>query len=78
MKKSLSRTCPCCGGGDVARSRIRGVFDYLVTTVLFFVRPYRCMDCWTRFWRVARASGPETKRLSAEGEAISAGVQRSR
>lgn len=41
--------CPVCGGANVAASHRRGaerLVRYIVPRA-----PYRCKDCWSRFWR---------------------------
>ena len=60
------RQCPHCGGYDVVRSR-RGS---LLQPFLFFLllRPYRCLECYKRFYgyvRAARVEAEEQERRAA-------------
>lgn len=44
-----NKSCPCCGSEEVTRSRRQGFFErnFLGMTP---IRPYRCMDCETRYF----------------------------
>jgi hypothetical protein len=55
MKLSLWHTlaCPACKSPRITRSHAHG-FEHLFK--LFFIRPYRCLVCETRFWRVRRGA----------------------
>lgn len=45
-----SLTCPKCGRHDISRSTLRPQ-DRIVAWLNPFT-PYRCWDCWKRFWRL--------------------------
>jgi hypothetical protein len=42
------RPCPSCLSRNTRRSR-RNLLEYPL--LVFFIRPYRCRHCLTRFWR---------------------------
>jgi hypothetical protein len=44
--------CPRCAGGAVARSRRRSVLERM--TKLMNLGPYRCLDCYHRFFGCRR------------------------
>jgi len=43
------KSCPCCGSEEVTRSRRQGFFERSVLGVTS-IRPYRCIDCDTRYY----------------------------
>lgn len=43
--------CPSCGSRNVSRSHRRGLVDKLLGAM--YVRPYRCLECDRRFYKVA-------------------------
>jgi predicted Zn-ribbon and HTH transcriptional regulator len=43
------RRCPICNSKNVARSRRRGVLDFLVLPLLL-LRPFRCQSCDNRYY----------------------------
>ena len=47
------RACPRCQSLSVAHSRIRGAVGQMARRLLR-VRPYRCLDCWHRFFGITR------------------------
>jgi predicted RNA-binding Zn-ribbon protein involved in translation (DUF1610 family) len=48
----IQHTCPHCGSATVRRSHRRGVVDRILQVVRF--RPYRCQECYNRFFRIPR------------------------
>ncbi|QTA84331.1 AMIN domain-containing protein [Desulfonema magnum] len=46
--------CPNCGSDKVTYSHTRGVEKF--TQYLWPKAPYRCKECWTRFWKFKSAS----------------------
>jgi len=49
MRKNLRpRICPRCDGRNIRRSHRKNLAEKARS--LFFVRPYRCVDCHYRFW----------------------------
>ena len=46
---SRKRFCPDCGSARIARSHQRGILERYVGPI-FQVHPYRCRDCYTRFY----------------------------
>lgn len=59
MQQDNSHICPHCESSGVSRSRVRGL-DHLWRVLQMGKRPYRCLDCWTRFWEAPqrRATQP--------------------
>jgi hypothetical protein len=49
-KVTKTLICPNCGAKKVRRSRRRGLGEALLH-VLFFVSPFRCGECYERFFR---------------------------
>ena len=45
-------TCPRCGGSEVFYSRHRSFSEKYLLPVAF-LRPYRCADCFERYYRSA-------------------------
>jgi hypothetical protein len=43
------KSCPCCGSEEVTRSRRQGFFERSVLGMTS-IRPYRCIDCDTRYY----------------------------
>jgi hypothetical protein len=43
--------CPNCGGKEVRRSRRKGAGESLMH-LLLFVSPFRCRECYERFFRL--------------------------
>ncbi|MBI3467790.1 MAG: hypothetical protein HY000_32680 [Planctomycetes bacterium] len=41
--------CPNCGGGSIRRSRLR--WSDTAFLVFLLLRPYRCRECYARFFR---------------------------
>lgn len=41
--------CPHCGSSYVARSRKKGVLDFVLS--VFHIKPYRCLSCDHRHYR---------------------------
>jgi hypothetical protein len=54
MKYVLSRSahlvCPACGSSQIARSRTRGLFEFILRWLLQ-IKPYRCSMCDHRHFR---------------------------
>ncbi len=59
----MNHECPRCGSKDITVSHRRGIeklFKYVVPRV-----PYRCKECWTRFWKFENpVGGPWLKILA--------------
>jgi hypothetical protein len=45
--------CPVCGSAAVRRSHRRGIWERFVLRC-FWLRPFRCVDCYERFYRFSR------------------------
>ena len=45
----IKMECPRCGSHSVAVSHRRGIEKYIRSVLPF--RPYRCKECWSRFWK---------------------------
>ncbi|HET9402827.1 MAG TPA: hypothetical protein VFO34_17910 [Candidatus Acidoferrales bacterium] len=43
------KSCPCCGSEEVTRSRRQGFIERNILGMTA-IRPYRCMDCDTRYY----------------------------
>jgi hypothetical protein len=52
-------SCPDCGSLLIHRSRKRGIFEYVLSAIIF-VHPFRCKECDTRFfgWSLREKPGP--------------------
>ena len=50
--------CPFCGGTRVVKSHRRGIVESALLR-LVWLRPYRCIDCYTRFYRPPRPISPQ-------------------
>ena len=59
------RQCPYCGGYDVARSQRRGFHESFLLLVLR-LRPYRCLECRSRFFAYAEAVRVQTPQQGSE------------
>ena len=74
MKPDSRRTCPYCGSSEVSRSHRRGVAErYLLRAI--GVRPFRCVNCDARFYRLKHSDGPASSDLTA-AERTSSSVSR--
>lgn len=51
VMRHSSRACPLCGSRRVRDSYRRGIIDTVLKALK--VRPYRCGDCYERFYRHA-------------------------
>jgi hypothetical protein len=49
-KLSRILICPNCGGKQIRRSRRAGIGETLLH-LLFFTSPFRCRECYQRFFR---------------------------
>jgi hypothetical protein len=47
-QSKASRVCPACHSRAVARSRRRAIYEQFASIIGVF--PYRCRDCFHRFW----------------------------
>jgi len=47
---SKSHNCPECGSASIHRSRRRGPGEHILHK-LFFISPYRCRGCDSRYFR---------------------------
>jgi hypothetical protein len=52
MDRPLKRSCPHCSSVEVFRSHRRGFIEKYVLHP-FRMRPYRCVECDTRFYALA-------------------------
>ena len=48
--KKRKVTCPFCTSGDIRYSHRKNALERLLTFVR--LRPFRCADCRSRFWRI--------------------------
>ena len=46
----LRKTCPFCSSLDVCFSRRKTGYEKIISAILY-VRPFRCRNCLSRFWR---------------------------
>ena len=44
-------TCPNCYSRDIRFSRRKTIRERILC-VLFYIRPFRCRNCWSRFWKL--------------------------
>jgi transposase-like protein len=54
---SRSSVCPNCASAATHRSRRKGYLEQILHTV-FFVSPFRCADCYERYFRVRFLTRP--------------------
>jgi len=45
-----SPNCPRCGSASTHRSRRRSLYEHILHK-LFFISPFRCSDCYSRYFR---------------------------
>jgi hypothetical protein len=56
MKVHPERHCPRCGSAEVFRSHRRGTMErYLLRAI--GMRPFRCVNCDARFYRLNHSGG---------------------
>jgi DNA polymerase II large subunit len=64
MNLDPKRPCPYCGGSEIFRSHRRGAVEkYLLRAIR--VRPFRCVDCDARFYRLKHSGAPESQDIKA-------------
>jgi hypothetical protein len=64
MKVDPKRHCPHCGSAEVFRSHRHGAMErYLLPAIR--VRPFRCVNCDARFYRLNHSDGPASQDLTA-------------
>ena len=64
MKPDSKRPCPHCGSSEVFRSHRRGAVErYLLRAI--GVRPFRCVNCDARFYRLKHSDGPASQDIKA-------------
>jgi hypothetical protein len=44
------KTCPHCYSPDIRFSRRKTTRERILSA-LFYIRPFRCRNCWNRFWK---------------------------
>jgi len=54
LARFFRSTCPICYSRDVRLSGRRNTRERLLSA-LFYIRPFRCRDCWSRFWKLESA-----------------------
>jgi hypothetical protein len=63
MKPDSKRLCPRCGSSEVFRSHRHGTVErYLLRAI--GVRPFRCVNCDGRFYRLKQSDGSESQFFS--------------
>jgi hypothetical protein len=50
-------SCPNCGSLLIHRSRKKGIFEYVLSGIIF-VHPFRCDECDSRFFRWSLCENP--------------------
>ena len=63
-------TCPICYSRDIRFSRRKTTRERLLTA-LFYIRPFRCRNCWSRFWKLEstkrrQASSAPSKNIAVD------------
>jgi DNA-directed RNA polymerase subunit RPC12/RpoP len=71
MGRKAAPTCPFCDSQTLSRSRVRERLPFRIWMRILGRRPYRCLECWTRFWSSARSPGHFESQLSAATRQIS-------
>ena len=46
-------TCPICYSRDIRFSRRKNTREKILSA-FFYIRPFRCRNCWNRFWKLQR------------------------
>jgi hypothetical protein len=46
-------TCPICYSRDIRFSRRKTTREKILSA-FFYIRPFRCRNCWSRFWKLQR------------------------
>ena len=44
-------TCPICYSPDIRFSRRKTTREKILSA-FFYIRPFRCRNCWSRFWKL--------------------------
>lgn len=68
VSRIFRNTCPNCYSRDIRFSR-RKTNRERILCVLFYIRPFRCRNCWSRFWKLEtiqhrRAATMERKNIA--------------
>ena len=64
MKPDSKRLCPHCGSSEIFRSHRRNAVErYLLRAI--GVRPFRCVNCDARFYRLKHSDGSESQDIRA-------------
>jgi hypothetical protein len=64
MNLDPKRPCPYCDSSEIFRSHRRGVLEkYLLRAIQ--VRPFRCVDCDARFYRLKHSGASESQDIKA-------------
>ena len=64
MKLHPQQACPYCGSAEVFRSHRRGAMEKFLLRPIG-VRPFRCVNCDARFYRLSRSERPESQHIRA-------------
>ena len=63
--KTVDLTCPFCGSRRIRRSHRRAFLEHISSRFLRR-RPFRCMDCYERFYSPEQTDGPRLRPLVAD------------
>ena len=64
MSSDSKRFCPYCGGSEIFRSHRRGAMERYIFRPIG-LRPFRCVNCNARFYRLKRSDGSESQDIKA-------------
>ena len=54
LARFFRNTCPNCYSRDIRFSRRKTTRERILSA-LFYIRPFRCRNCWSRFWKLESA-----------------------
>jgi DNA-directed RNA polymerase subunit RPC12/RpoP len=76
MGPKAAPTCPFCDSQTLSRSRVRERVPFRIWMRVLGRRPYRCLECWTRFWSSARTPGQFAAAVASDASQLSAATRR--
>jgi len=62
-------TCPICYSGDIRFSRRKTTREKILSA-FFYIRPFRCRNSWSRFWKLQRAQHRKAPATASKNIAV--------
>jgi len=56
LSKAVHIACPSCGSSEVSRSKRKGLLELALNSI-FNIKPYRCLKCDYRHFRLRPDTG---------------------